>query len=178
MLDTIPRDNFRSTQSEIGKFEKILDDKELANDIERCVYNWTISYSEENNITRRWDNSIFRKVYLNKCVSLCNNLDETSYVNNLNLLGKVKSGEISAKDLVELGPTKIFPENWKYLIEKKNNALKSTMEAPEATTDQFKCPRCKARECTYYQLQIRSSDEPMTTFLSCVKCKKKWVIGG
>lgn len=178
MADICPRDNFKSSTNEKGQFEKILDDKELANEIERYVFNWTISYCEENNITRRWDNNLFKKIYLNKCVSLCNNLDINSFVGNKGLIQRVKDGEFSPKDLVELGPTKLFPENWEYLIEKKNNTLKSSMEAPEATTDQFKCPRCKARECTYYQLQIRSSDEPMTTFLSCVKCKKKWVIGG
>ena len=36
-------------------------DKELSNDIERAVYNWAISYAEENNITRRWDNKVFRR---------------------------------------------------------------------------------------------------------------------
>jgi DNA-directed RNA polymerase subunit M/transcription elongation factor TFIIS len=178
MTDLCPRDNFRSVSNKIGKFEEILNDKEFANDIERYVYNWAISYAELNNVTRRWDNVVFRKIYLNKCVALCTNLNEDGYVGNTYLRKKVESKEISAKDLVELEPTKLFPENWEYLIEKRNKNTKSSMEAPEATTDQFKCPRCKARECTYYQLQIRSSDEPMTTFLSCVKCKKKWVIGG
>ena len=34
-----------------------------------------------------------------------------------------------------------------------------------ATTDQFQCSRCKQRKCTYYQMQTRSADEPMTTFV-------------
>ena len=120
----------------------------------------------------------FRKVYINKCVSLITNLNTNSYINNDYLREKVELGKILPKDLVELEATKIFPKNWEYLIEKRNKNITSSIEAPEATTDQFKCPKCKARQCTYYQLQIRSSDEPMTTFVSCVKCKKKWVIGG
>ena len=146
MTDICPRDVFRGTSSEKGKFEDVLMDKELSNDIERAVYNWAISYAEENNITRRWDNKVFRKVYLNKCVSLCNNLNEESYVGNKYLKDKVIDGELSSKELVDLDPTQIYPDNWKYLIEKRNNTTKSSMEAPEATTDQFKCPRCKARE--------------------------------
>ncbi|KAL5734520.1 hypothetical protein ACOSP7_032381 [Xanthoceras sorbifolium] len=35
--------------------------------------------------------------------------------------------------------------------------------APKATTDQFKCSRCGQRKSTYYQMQTRSADEPMTT---------------
>ncbi|KAI6698696.1 hypothetical protein NL676_018815 [Syzygium grande] len=38
---------------------------------------------------------------------------------------------------------------------------------PKATTDQFKCGRCGQRKTTYYQLQTRSADEPMTTFVTC-----------
>ncbi|KAJ0975470.1 hypothetical protein J5N97_017435 [Dioscorea zingiberensis] len=46
--------------------------------------------------------------------------------------------------------------------------------APKATTDQFKCGRCGQRKATYYQLQTRSADEPMTTFVTCVNCNNHW----
>lgn len=32
----------------------------------------------------------------------------------------------------------------------------------QAETDAFKCGRCHQRKCTYYQMQTRSADEPMT----------------
>jgi transcription elongation factor S-II len=44
----------------------------------------------------------------------------------------------------------------------------------EASTDAFKCPRCKQRKCTYFQMQTRSADEPMTTFVTCVVCDNRW----
>lgn len=44
----------------------------------------------------------------------------------------------------------------------------------EAETDQFKCGRCGKRKCKYYQLQTRSADEPMTTFVTCVNCGNRW----
>lgn len=43
-----------------------------------------------------------------------------------------------------------------------------------ASTDQFKCGRCKQRKCTYYQMQTRSADEPLTTFVQCVNCNNRW----
>ncbi|KAI6670250.1 hypothetical protein NL676_005135 [Syzygium grande] len=46
--------------------------------------------------------------------------------------------------------------------------------APKATTDQFKCGRCGQRKCTYYQMQTRSADEPMTTYVTCVNCNNRW----
>ena len=44
----------------------------------------------------------------------------------------------------------------------------------EAATDIYKCGRCKKRECTFYQLQTRSADEPMTTFVTCLNCGTRW----
>ncbi|KAI9156906.1 hypothetical protein LWI28_013889 [Acer negundo] len=46
--------------------------------------------------------------------------------------------------------------------------------APKATTDQFKCSRCGQRKTTYYQMQTRSADEPMTTYVTCVNCNNHW----
>ena len=43
-----------------------------------------------------------------------------------------------------------------------------------AATDEFKCYKCKKRICTYYQLQTRSADEPMTTFVTCLSCGNRW----
>ncbi|KAK6121958.1 hypothetical protein DH2020_044297 [Rehmannia glutinosa] len=45
---------------------------------------------------------------------------------------------------------------------------------PQASTDQFTCGRCKKKETTYYQMQTRSADEPMTTFVTCVNCNNRW----
>lgn len=38
----------------------------------------------------------------------------------------------------------------------------------------FTCGRCKGNKTTYVQKQTRSSDEPMTTFVTCLKCGKRW----
>lgn len=46
----------------------------------------------------------------------------------------------------------------------------------QAETDQFKCGRCKQRKCKYYQMQTRSADEPMTTFVTCVNCGNRWKV--
>jgi len=43
-----------------------------------------------------------------------------------------------------------------------------------AATDQFKCYKCKKRKCTYYEMQTRSADEPMTTFVTCLSCGNRW----
>ena len=47
-------------------------------------------------------------------------------------------------------------------------------EKEKEYTDQFKCRKCNQRKCTYYMLQTRSADEPMTAFITCINCKNKW----
>lgn len=39
---------------------------------------------------------------------------------------------------------------------------------------QFMCFKCGSKKCTYYQLQTRSADEPMTTFVTCSQCFNRW----
>ncbi|XP_049633692.1 transcription elongation factor A protein 2 [Suncus etruscus] len=43
-----------------------------------------------------------------------------------------------------------------------------------AQTDLFTCARCHKKSCTYTQVQTRSSDEPMTTFVVCNECGNRW----
>ena len=37
-----------------------------------------------------------------------------------------------------------------------------------------RCPYCEHDVAYFQQIQIRSADEPMTTFYRCAKCEKIW----
>ncbi|KAG8588602.1 hypothetical protein GDO81_006035, partial [Engystomops pustulosus] len=41
-------------------------------------------------------------------------------------------------------------------------------------TDLLQCDKCKKKNCTYNQVQTRSADEPMTTFVLCNECGHRW----
>merc|ERR1711862_937285 len=41
-------------------------------------------------------------------------------------------------------------------------------------TGMFTCGKCKGSKTTYFQMQTRSSDEPMTTFVTCTICNNRW----
>ena len=69
----------------------------------------------------------------------------------------------------------MFPEHWKDIYDEKEKRDKFLYEVnKDMATDIFKCGRCKKSECSYYQLQTRSADEPMTTFVTCLNCGKRW----
>lgn len=114
-------------------------------------------------------------LYVDKVKSLLLNLDKKSNVKNLYLLKRLKKGEFKAHELAFMTPQEIFPENWKDLIAAKIKRDKNEGEIDlSAATDEFFCFKCKKRKCSYYQMQTRSADEPMTTFVTCMLCGNNW----
>jgi transcription elongation factor S-II len=69
----------------------------------------------------------------------------------------------------------MFYSKWREQIITQQNIEKRQLEGNKSmATDQFLCSRCHKRECTYYEMQTRSADEPMTIFINCLNCGKKW----
>ena len=67
------------------------------------------------------------------------------------------------------------PERWNVLIDRKIKREKHKYsDNMAASTDTFTCNKCKKNKCTYYQMQTRSADEPMTTFVTCLNCGTRW----
>ncbi|XP_010553193.1 PREDICTED: transcription elongation factor TFIIS-like [Tarenaya hassleriana] len=97
--------------------------------------------------------------------------------NNPDLRRKVLMGEVTPERLIMMTAEEMASNQRKQEISQiKEKALFDCERggAPEATTDQFKCGRCGQRKCTYYQMQTRSADEPMTTYVTCVNCNNHW----
>lgn len=143
--------------------------------VEQGVYNYCISMATKQDVIPRWDNPVFRSMYLNKIRSIYTNLSQSSYVNNVNFIEKVAKRQIDLYQIAFMKPDEIFPEQWQKLKEeeyRKNKLLYLTKE--EAMTDEYKCRRCKKRETSYFELQIRSADEPATLFITCVNCGNRW----
>ena len=38
----------------------------------------------------------------------------------------------------------------------------------------FTCGKCKSKKTNFYQMQTRGADEPMTNFVNCLDCGKRW----
>ncbi|KAF8041744.1 hypothetical protein BT93_A0371 [Corymbia citriodora subsp. variegata] len=97
--------------------------------------------------------------------------------NNPDLRRKVLLGEVKPERLITMTPDEMASDQ----RQRENHQIKEKAlfdcergGPPKATTDQFKCGRCGQRKTTYYQLQTRSADEPMTTFVTCVNCNNHW----
>jgi transcription elongation factor S-II len=153
----------------------ISDSEVLSKNIEKGIYNTTIKYAEVKGILKRWDNKHFKNIYVVKGMSLYANLDPTSYVGNKRFINRFKAGEFKANQIASMEPLQVYPENWKSIYDEKEKRDKVLYEInKDHATDIFTCGRCKKNETTYYQLQTRSADEPMTTFVTCLNCGKRW----
>ena len=170
---TSNKDEFRSKHVEI--LNKEFNDESLSRNVEKYLYNATIVVAKEKCMIRRWDNVIFKELYISKIRSFYSNICKTSYIQNPDFKDKLISGEIKPKDIAKLSVYEIYPDNWAELLDKKTKRDKLKYEMkPQAMTDQFKCRKCGSRSCSYYEVQTRSADEPMTQFISCLDCGNRW----
>ncbi len=147
---------------------------EVAKLIEQGIHNFTCDDAEEKTIPLEWSIP-FTRLHCNKAICICTNLDPDSYVQNPRFRSRVLQGEFAPKKFAYLQPHEVFPEKWKTFLDEKFKIDKQLYETrTEAATDIYKCGKCQKRICTYFQLQTRSADEPMTTFVTCINCGNRW----
>lgn len=157
----------------IGKTE-LLSDFDVK-DLEKGIYNWCISYSDEKGIIKNWGNPVFKQLYCDKARSIIANIDKNSYIGNQRLLTRLKEEEFKPHDIPFMKPNTMCPEVWRELVELKFKRDEKLGEMTlQPMTDQFKCAKCKNRNIVYYEKQLRSADEPSTVFLVCLNCSHSW----
>ena len=155
--------------------EKFMGSKKLAINIEKGIFNYSIRKAKEKNVVRKWENKYFVQIYTDRFKTIYFNLNSEVSSCNQELIAKIKSKEIKAKELTYMNHQEMNRKKWEKLIQAKIKRDKNlTTDNLSASTDEFKCYKCKKRKCTYYQLQTRSADEPMTTFITCLNCGNRW----
>ena len=159
----------------VKKFQGFLGKESLAVNTEKAVFNWTVRRVKNIGDVPSWENALFRECYKRKITTLFFNLKEP----RSGLIERGQNGEIKTKDIANLNPGELWPTG-PYAITKKEleyKSLRKEMIKGELENDIcgiFKCGKCRTNKTTYYQMQTRSADEPMTTFVSCVNCGNRW----
>lgn len=147
----------------------------MATLIEKGIYNETIEIATKRNIPKNWNTILFKNLYRNICIDIYSNLNPESYINNSRLILRLIEKEFEPSQIASMEYTRMFPEVWKNILDNKNKRDRYLYEVnTEMATDTYTCGRCNKKQCSYYQLQTRSADEPMTTFVTCLNCGKRW----
>jgi transcription elongation factor S-II len=147
-------DNIR----EIGKsvLKTVISKQQNINLIEKYIY-------EKINICKLY-NENFKDIYIK---TIYQTIFDIKKENDLNfVLNNIKNENI----------------NWKhrflndFILDEieQDNFIMNPFEIEEGVLE---C-KCGSKRVYSYQLQSRSSDEPMTTYAQCMACKKKWTYSG
>jgi transcription elongation factor S-II len=159
-------DLFRSNIKQ--KLNYILKDEKNSNNMEKGIFNYSLKEADRHKIVKKWDNKHFVQIYIDRLRSIMLNLKGE-------ILEQIKDGTIKPHVIAFMTHQELAPEKWAELIIAKSKRDKNKFETNiAAATDTFTCRKCKGNQCTYYQMQTRSADEPMTTFVTCIPCGNRW----
>ncbi len=154
----------------LSTFLDIPKDDKICTDLEKCILNHS---HDKCRSQPAWDNPDFSSIYKHKFLSL-----QKSIRSNPNLINKVKLKLITVTEFVNMRPEALQPEG-PYAKEIEvgihKQLRKEYINNEKKNQDGFfKCGRCKSMKTTYYQMQTRSADEPMTVFVSCLNWERNW----
>lgn len=175
------------------KFEEYAKFPAVARNMERSLYNSTVKGLREmrnnsyntmrepetlKNIEFRkslsscWECRMFRLRYKMKLLHLIAELKRGG------LVERMRSGELNLRNISEYGPEMLRPDGLysqqMMKIKAREMQLEESKKKEENYEGLLKCGKCKSLKTTYYQMQTRSADEPMTTFVTCKNCDHKW----
>jgi len=145
--------------------EEVRDPVVLATEIEEALFQQLMRRSSE-------------KEYLNQTRSILFNIKDTK---NPTFRWKLSVGFYKPDQIPKLTAEDMASDA------KNAERAKMRLEAAEAIQSDwslrhgemricgmFTCGKCKGTKTTYFQMQTRSSDEPMTTFVTCLTCNNRW----
>ena len=150
-------------------------DQDQQKDLERGIYNASLQEATNKGIRKHWDNPDFAEVYRGIARRTIANLDPNAYVGNGRLVQRLQEGEFPAHRVPFMGVRELYPEHWQPLADEQMKRENTMLEGDkEGGSDMFKCKRCGKAKTKYWEMQTRSSDEPMTIFIRCLNCGKAW----
>lgn len=124
--------------------------------LERCVKDaqrWMVDID--------WDYSPFKEMYRSRAIEL---YPYRHLVEQMGPSGFANSGVIDRN-----------PDIWLGILQTVLEKDKAKYSHTATANIELFCRSCKKKsKCDYYQVQTRSADEPMTTFVTCLECDAKW----
>ena len=157
----------------IELLKDLIGDKNV--ELEYYIYKKALDTAEKKDIRKVWTNEGFRDVYFAISRRIIGNMNPNSYIGNKGLYERYKEGDLTLEQLVNHNYYELYPEVWQQMVDRQAKKERIQLEGDfSRATDKWMCNGCKMRKCTYYELQTRSADEPMTIFIHCLNCGKRW----
>lgn len=157
----------------LKKFTELLNDKKLSEEIENSIFDYVTNYIKQ----KKYNINLLKMFYIARSRQIYLNIDKSSYVQNLKFEKLVEKNKIKLEKINSYSFCDLNPSKWKKFKNDINILNQEIFNDKKInTTDQFKCPKCKNNKCVYFQLQTRSADEGITSFITCISegCGFNW----
>ena len=130
-------------------------------EIETAILHRCVSDARKWFIDIDWDNRAFLEMYRSRAVSLYQ-------------VRKLMT-TLTPEEFANTTEIDRHPERWSTLLKEAAERDKARHNRKTTANILMYCSGCKKKTpCDYYQVQTRSADEPMTTFVTCLECDKRW----
>ena len=150
------------------KFSKLFSIN-IAKDIELSIYNFSIEYAENNNTPFLLENIYISKADEIYCIVKDANL--------MNIIKAIKEDKIIPSKIAYIKPSDmnaIF-SNKQYIDIIKKRELNMMLNEKKGSTA-FECKKCKKRNSSITEKQVKCADEPATQFITCLECGHAFMI--
>jgi DNA-directed RNA polymerase subunit M/transcription elongation factor TFIIS len=129
--------------------------------IETAILNRCIADAQKWMIDIDWESLAFCQMYRARAMSLYG--------------ARKLTDTMSPEEFVNTTEVDRHPERWMERLRQVAERDKASYSRKTTASAQMYCSSCKKKtNCDYYQMQTRSADEPMTTFVTCLECDKRW----
>lgn len=162
----------------VEQYSKLLELPEehtLCINLEKCTHNWSVKRSVGLGDTAASDNHRHMNRYKHKFLEI-----QRSLIHSPTLKKKILSGQFKTSTVVELSPQALWPGGPRdkdieaHILKNSKKDYTQQLLLDPNYKGIFKCARCKGYKTTYYEMQTRSADEPMTVFITCHQCHNRW----
>ena len=99
--------------------KKIIKKDNISLNLEKAIFNYTISEAKTRKIVRKWDNKYFVQLYIDRFRSIYQNINPMFSTSNKLLLENLINGKINATKLAFMTHQEMNPKIWKKLITEK-----------------------------------------------------------
>jgi transcription elongation factor S-II len=160
------------------KYASLLDlpkEHTICVNLEKNTHNWAVNRSVSLGDTAAADNHRHMNRYKHKFLQIQYNLK-----NSPSLKDKIVNGAYKTSSVVELSPQALWPEGpyaktmEECISKNMRKEYSSNVLKDPNYKGIFRCKKCKSYKTTYYEMQTRSADEPMTVFITCHSCDSRW----
>lgn len=160
-LDTEPEDIHSANVFIDHPLRELVRQRFDSPEVEEAILRRCIADAQKWKIDVDWNSHVFVETYRSRAISLYKyrHLRDT----------------MNPEDFAHSTPLEQDPKHWRVLYEETIEKEKALYSQEKTASIFMYCSSCKKKtKCDYYQLQTRSADEPMTTFVTCLECDKRW----